>query len=206
VYQLSAATPGVESDDVIEAVQDHDEDYLDMLLDGWWRRSTGRTIFAARADDLTATVDAALRGEVTWGDDVRDRLGLSYERLRDPIDLVLLRYRVSEVPRAEGLREKRPIVAPTAIDSRLFEAFCPVAQVDVEGRCVDLAARVDAPVREVLHPRPMLFARHVIGHGQVTKRPGDHDLSEARAYHLEWVRDQLGPQDFADETDADLAA
>jgi hypothetical protein len=203
VYALSAGTPGVEPVDVIDAIGDGDEDFLDMVLEGWWRAG-GRTVFAARAEDLTSVIDAAMRGEVTWGNEARDRLGLSYERLRDPIDVVLLRYRVNEVPRAEGLRERRPIVAPTAIDSGLREAFCPVGQVATEGRCVDLAARLESPVREVLHPRPLLSARHVLGHGQITSTIAG--MFDARACHLEWIRDEMGPKDFAMETDADLAA
>jgi hypothetical protein len=203
-YSLLSSTPGLEFQDLVDAIDGRDDELLEIVLDGWWRQPP-RTIFAALAEDLSEVVTAARNGSPTWAENARDWLGLvHYEPLGRPVNVALLQYRVADVPRAEGLREQRPILAPVAIDSGLNEAFCPHCNQDVEGRCVDLAARCETPVREVIHPRPLLKAQHIFAVGQITARA--EGLPDARWAHLEWIREHFARPDFAALTDGDLAA
>ena len=201
-YSLSAPSIGVTPEAVVAAVLDNDDDVLDDILENWWR-GTSRTLFAALSDDVPDLVAAARQADPGWGDAMRDRLGLvHYDPLGAPIDVVLLRYRVSDVPRAEGLRAHRPIVAPSALDTSLNPVFCPFPSEDDEGRAVDLSGQLD-PVREVIHPRPLLSAANIVACGQIARAVPD--LVFARWIHIEWIRQDVGPEDFASETDADLA-
>jgi hypothetical protein len=202
-YSLLSPTPGLAFQDLVDAIDDHDDELLEILLDGWWRQPP-RTIFAALAEDVSEMVTAALGGSPTWAEDARDWLGLGhYDPLGRPLNVALLQYRVADVPRAEGLREQRPILAPMAIDSGLNEAFCPHCIEDVAGRCVDLSARCETPVREVIHPRPLLKPPHILAIGQIATHVGG--LPDARWAHLEWIREYFARPDFASDTDGDLA-
>jgi hypothetical protein len=202
-YSLSADSIGVTPEAVLAAARANDRELLDDILDNWWRRGS-RSVFAALSDDVAHLVVAAETGTSGWADALSHRLGLAhYDPLSAPIDVVLLRYRVNDVPRVEGLREQRPIVAPTALDSSLNPAFCPFPAPDCEGRVVDLAGNLE-PVREVIHPRPLLTAQNVVACGQITRSVPD--LVFARWVHIEWIRERVRSPDFASETDSDLAA
>lgn len=202
-YALSASSVGLAPDMVADAVRENETELLDDILGSWWRGG-GRTIFAAVSSDVADLVTAARTGDLGWADALRDRLGLvHYDPLGAPIDVVMLRYRVNDVPRAEGLRTRRPILAPSALDSSLNPAFCPLPDATQEGRVVDLSGQLD-PVREVIHPRPLLSSESIVACGQIAEPVPD--LVFARWIHLEWIRDSVGPDDFAAETDADLVA
>lgn len=203
-YSLSASTAGTTSADVVDAIADRDDLFLESILEAWWRRG-GRTIYAAFESDILDVVAAARGRDPSWANSARDRLGLAHlDPLRDPIDVVLLAYRVKEVPRAEGMRDRRPLAAPVAIDGGLNAAFCPMPGLRTPGRCVDLAARLEAPVREVIHPRPLLRPEHIVASGRITSPVTD--LPDARWAHLEWIRAEAGAADYGSDTDGDLAA
>ncbi len=202
---IASATRGIDAADIVDAVEDGDEGFLDPVLDAWWRRSASRSTFAALAADVRPALRAAENGDPDWADALRNLLGLVHHNpLVNPISVMLFRYRVAEVPRVEGLRDKRPLVAPTALDSGLGEAFYPGPRADLPGRAVDLGARIDDPVREVLHPCPQFGARHVVAVGEIaTAVP---DLVQARWAHRELVRALVGPADFGAGVDDDLDA
>lgn len=202
---IAAATRSVDAADIIDAVEDGDEDFLDAVLDTWWRRSASRSIFAALAADVNPVLRAVENGDPAWAGTLRDLLGLvHHDPLVAPIWVMLFRYTVSEVPRAEGLRGKRPLVAPTALDSGLGEAFYPGPRADLPGRAVDLSGRLGEPVREVLHPCPRFSARHVVAAGDITTEVPD--LVEARWAHRELVRGLIGSATFGAGVDDDLVA
>jgi hypothetical protein len=204
-FAIASGTRGVSPQDLLDAVVDGDGDFVDAVLENWWRGRASRVIFAALADDVAPALRAVERGDKGWAEKLRNLLGLvHHDPLRDPIAVMLFRYTVAEIPRAEGLREKRPVVAPMALDSGLGQAFYPTSSADVPGRAVDLAAGVSAPVREVLHPCPPFRAQHVVAIGEIAAAVPD--LAAARWAHRELVRDAIGPANFAAGIDDDLGS
>jgi hypothetical protein len=205
LYGIYRATRGISSTDVLDAISDQDDDFIDLVLDNWWHQAR-RSVFAALASDIEQVLERARSGNPGWPDEMRDRMGLVHH---DPlsshdISIVVFRYRVADVPRAEGLGTDRPVVAPSAIDSNLNQAFCPVAQAGMPGRCVDLRARADPPIREVLHPCPRFRPDHILAVGDITLPVPD--LVDARWTHLEILRSSIGPTDFGSPVDDDLAS
>lgn len=202
-FSVARDTPSLGEAELLDALEEKDEDVLDYALDNWWKGRASRCVFGAFAADLRPLISAAANGDGNWANETRDRLGLvHHDPLSGPINVLLFEFRASLIPRVEGLRQVRPIVAPAAIDSGLNPAYCPVAPYDQPGRCVDLEARLENPVREVIHPCPRFSHRELVASGAITS--GVPDLAQARAAHLAMIQELVGPTDYANGIDDDL--
>ncbi len=179
---------------------------LEGMLGTWNGISDLRPAYASFfAEHASLLGDAPEAAGGAWADRLRDRLGLAHldPTQRGPIHIMVFRYPVTRVPTRLRLRGRRPLATPTVLDSRWSKAFCPAPPDHHCGRVVDLAAELNEPASEVVHPHFDLDVKDLFRVGQVTKEvPGD--LWEARQAHLLWLREQTGHPYFAADTDPEL--
>ena len=151
---------------------------------------------------LGASPDDAEDG---WADRLRDRLGLAHldPAQRGPVHILVFRYPVTRVPTRLRLKGRRPLATPTVLDSRWSRAFCPAPRGVPCGRAVDLAAELNEPASEVVHPHFDLEVRELFRVGKIAREVPE-DLWEARRAHLLWLREQTGHPDYAVDTDPEL--
>lgn len=175
-------------------------DHVDAVMRSWTRDL--RPWFAAPRTDVEEHLASS---NPSWADDLRDALGLLHYDPDDwtmPIDIVVYRYSVAELPRiaSGGIA----VAAPSVLDGRPSYAFCPSPTTEGEkGRAVSLAPPLDAPVREVIHAPFQLRAAHIWRIGRIVTTPSV-PLASCRRSHLEWLRGLAASMHYAGETDADL--
>lgn len=182
------------------------------VLDEWARQADSRPVFAGFWEcvyDLfgqTPDEDAP-----DWADDLRDRIGLLHLnpglRAQVSIDVLVFRYQVATVPKLrlpKPHRDSRPLVPPTVIDGPHSAAFCPAPRGELTGYTIDLGQDTPPLRQEVLHPSLAFRPLHVWRVGEIRRSIDEGKLPEARAWHLEVVRDHAGREDYALGTDADL--
>jgi hypothetical protein len=159
-----------------------------------------RPVFAAFFEDVKDDLASS-----DWADRLRDRMGLTHFNPMPaaPVPVVLLSYKVKDVPPFSDGRDERPLAVPSVLDSRFFPAFCPAPGAEEQGQLVDLAASFDEPVHEVLHGWIRLRAEHVHRVGQVESAVPD-DLAKARGTHFHYLQQSCGPADYGRETDQDI--
>jgi hypothetical protein len=97
----------------------------------------------------------------------------------------------------------RPLAIPTVLDGRFSAAFCPAPKGEQFGHVVDLSARLESPARELVHPFFQLKVDQLFRVGYI-RRPIPHDLGEARAAHILYLREQCERPDYATDTDNDI--
>ncbi len=176
---------------------------LEGVLGTWNGVSDLRPAYASFYAEHESLLGDASEG--AWADRLRDRLGLAHldPAQRGPIHILVFRYPVTRVPTRLRLRGRRPLATPTVLDSRWSTAFCPAPSNHHCGRVVDLAAELNEPASEVVHPHFDLEVKDLFRVGRVTKGVPE-DLWEARQAHLLWLREQTGHPDFAADTDPEL--
>ena len=178
------------------------------ILDQWNVHADVRPTFAAFLDDFRDILGADDESPPGWPNRLRDALGLVQHdpvSTGRPIEIVVLRYPVSEVPTLRGAgRGAHPLVPPCVLDGRFSAAFCPSPRNGLTGHVADLSANVAEPRREVVHPTVRLRTSHVWRMGTITT-PAEKDLlPEARGLHLDLLRNLTSRPDYARGTDADL--
>ena len=92
---------------------------------------------------------------------------------------------------------------PTVLDGWFSEAFCPAPKGERVGRVVDLSSRLENPLREVVHPFVRYRAEHLFRVGYIHESV-PHDLGEARAAHILYLREERSRPSYAVGTDGDL--
>lgn len=171
----------------------------DRVLREWPRDL--RPCFAAPTAEFEGRLDWS---DASWPDRMRDALGLLLDpdEWGGPIDVVLYRYRVAELPQASG--GGFALLGPCVLDGQLSNAFCPAPHAaGFAGRAVSFGTESDRPVREIVHAPISLVAAHLASVGTITE-PIQVPLAPARRAHLGWLRGLDGADQFADSTDADL--
>lgn len=93
-----------------------------------------------------------------WANRIRNRFGLSHVPLPAPVEVVLFRYRVWDLPFAAGSSVGRMLTVPSLLDGWLSSHFCPAPKhaspssaIDDAGRAVNFDGFGDAPNREYVH-------------------------------------------------------
>lgn len=183
---------------------------FDRLLGIWQKNIDLRPVYAAYWEDM-----ADLFGEEPgqdrpdWAEQMRDRLGLAHldpgER-GGPIDVLVFRYAIEELPPVRQWRDSAPLMPPTVLDGLFSAAFCPAPANAATGHVVHLAGGDARLRREVLHPAMDYHGKHLWRVGRLEKPVRREDLPTARAIHLASLRDQCGRPDYAETTDGDLLA
>jgi hypothetical protein len=177
------------------------EQELRDFLGRWARRAQIRPTFAAFYADL----EIVLESGDGWEDRLRDAVGLidfDPGRRGDPIDVLIFRYPIKEVPRLRSLEaRRRPLAAPAVLDGRFSVAFCPSPRGFACGHVVDLSGGASDPRREVVHPTLHWEPRHLWRMGSI-RTPANHgQLPMARALHVIALRELSGRADYAVATD-----
>jgi hypothetical protein len=136
----------------------------------------------------------------SWPNRLRDRFGLPYLPVPSPLEILLLRYRVRELPTGAWRRGQPLLTVPSLLDGWLCEQFCPVPENETAGRAVNLEAYGDAPNREYLHAPMRHRPEHVYRVGTIDEDP-KCDLLKARKVHIEKLRAVTQRADYAIGTD-----
>ena len=188
-----------EQDDVI---------HLGDILEQWNAHAELRPTYAGFLDDFRDLLGGEEEPPPDWPDRLRDALGLLHHDPRTsggPIEIVVIRYPVSEVPAFRGAGpDAHPLVPPCVLDGRFSAAFCPSPRNGLTGHVADLSANVVEPRREIVHPTVRLRTNHVWRIGTITKPVENDFLPEARGLHLDLLRNHAARPDYALGTDADL--
>jgi hypothetical protein len=180
---------------------------LNDVLSEWSRNVQVRPSFAAFLDDVIELFgDSPAEDPPNWADDLRDCLGLAHldpSMRKTPLEVMVFRYPISEVPSLRGYRGVRPVVPPTVLDARPSDAFLPAPKGAKTGHVIQLSG--DSRLRrEVLHPVLAYEAKHLFRVGTLSRPVDWESLPEARGLHLHLVREFSGRPDYALETDGDL--
>ncbi|HZF13393.1 MAG TPA: hypothetical protein VFE33_31765 [Thermoanaerobaculia bacterium] len=182
---------------------------FDRQIAEWAAQTEMWPVFATLFDGIQEIFAPSPENDAQdWADTLRDRLGMMHlnpgERMA-PIDVIVFRYPVSDVPRLKGLaRGTKPLVPPSVLDSRHSVAFCPAPRGSLTGHTIDLSRQGRDPRREVLHPAFDFQAKHVFRFGTIRRPIDPAVLPEARGLHLLSVRDASGRDDYARGTDGDI--
>lgn len=186
---------------------------LDSILETWSKQVQARPAFAAFLDDVEEIVGLTLEeAPPSWADDLRDCLGLFHYdpgsrlpgREGEGIEIAVFRYEVGEVPRLRGVKDRRPLAAPTVLDNRPSPAFLPAPRGSLTGHVVDLSGKASNPRREIVHPSLPYRAKHLWRLGRIVRPVDASCLEVARGLHLNLVRIVSGRDDYARGTDGDL--
>lgn len=177
------------------------EHELRDFLGRWARRAQIRPTFAAFYADL----EIVLESGHGWEDRLRDAVGLIHldpGRRGEPIDVLIFRYPIREVPKLRRLEARqRPLAAPTVLDGRFSVAFCPSPRDSACGHVVDLSGGTSEPRREVVHPTLDWEPGHLWRMGSIRTPVNHGQLPMARALHLIALRELSGRADYAMATD-----
>ncbi len=178
---------------------------FDAILSQWATCLQLRPAFAAFWEDLKVHFgETPEQDDPDWADAIRDRLGLLHldppSRRPEGIPVLAFRYKVREIPRRVGMKNSRPLVVPTVLDTCFNVAFCPGPRNQRGGRTVDLSAKLEPPCREVLHPFFPFRAKHLFRFGTV-RAPVPEKLEDARFAHILYLRESSTRDDFAVATD-----
>ena len=187
-----------EQDDVI---------HLGDILEQWNAHADLRPTYAGFLDDFPVLLGGEEESPPDWPDRLRDALGLLHHdpRTSGPIEIVVFKYPVSELPAFRGAGpDARPLVPPCVLDGRFSAAFCPSPRNGLTGHVADLSANVAEPRREIVHPTLRLRTNHVWRIGTITKPVENDFLPEARGLHLDLLRNHVARPYYARGTDADL--
>lgn len=183
--------------------------HFDRLLERWQKALKLRPVYAAYWEDMADLFgDAPDQDQPDWADQMRDRLGLAHldPDARGPIDVLVFRYAVEELPPLRQWQNSAPLLPPTVLDGGFSAAFCPAPASCATGHVVHLAGDDRLLRREVLHPAMNYHAKHLWRIGRVRKSFRLDDLPDARAIHLASIRKHCACPDYAKTTDGDLPA
>jgi hypothetical protein len=182
---------------------------LDSALRRWSKRTDLRPVFAAFWEDLKDLFGSTpAEDRPGWADGLRNRVGLAHldpGGRGSPIDVFVFRYPVGELARIiEFDPAQRALVAPTVLDGRFSDAFCPAPAGQSTGHTLDLGGSHPGPRREVLHPKLAFGAQHLWRVGTITTPFDTAGLDTLRGLHLVWLQGETGRTDYARNTDGDL--
>ncbi len=128
-----------------------------------------------------------------WPNKLRDRFGLGrLDPIGEPIPVLLLRYRVSDVVAAQP-EERNFAAIPTILDSRMYSFFCPTPRNLSRGLTLDLAPGTEDDYNfssEILHRYIEYKTSYVYRLGWITECPGK-TCEEARRIHFKYLSDDF---------------
>lgn len=180
---------------------------LDVALKRWASTRDLRPVFVGFWEDLHEVFGADPEHDpLGWEDNLRDRLGLSHYDpgvTARPIPILVFKYDVRSIPHYRTRERTRAVAVPSVLDGRISSAFCPAPRGLSFGRVVDLSASLYVLGREAVHAFLPPDVRQLFRVGEV-RGPVSLDLSRARLWHLEYLRDEMGRADYALGTDGDL--
>jgi hypothetical protein len=182
------------------------------ILETWTLQTDARPVFAGYWEDMRDLFGPTPAQDTSdWADQLRDRLGLLHlnpgSRTQPSIDVIVFRYPVRSLPRLLKTfldPNSRPLVPPTVLDGHHSIAFCPAPRGQLTGYTIDLGQNSPPARQEVVHPRTLFKPENVWRVGEIRRTMAEDELSEARRWHLEVVRDRAGRDDYAAQTDEDL--
>lgn len=176
--------------------------HLQEIINKWNEIRDWRPAYAAFWGEIKDIFEPTI--DPDWPDRLRDRLGLlnldptqKGMTQNSPIPVILMRYSVEDVLDEDTLGESTSSFAlPTVLDGELSKAFCPSPSSLTEGRVINLSSIADNynAICEVLHHRISYQAEHIFKFGWLKQPPGT--LESARSFHLEWLRQKSGRNDF----------
>jgi hypothetical protein len=175
----------------------------DGIIERWVAKLHVEPVFATFWQDVKDLVPKSGTPPPEWADDLRDRLGLSFldPDAYGPIRIMVLRYRVADVPVAGNVLA-RPLTVPTELDGLFFPAFCPAPDGTGIGRIVDLGRTLTTPWPELLHPTCHWRGEHVAQLGVVSRSVPS--VAVARGRHLKLLQKIMRQANYGIATDADL--
>ena len=171
---------GCTFDELMEAFEEGDADFLSDFCDLWNQHRDFRPAFSTLLSEVSDELD-----EADWADSLRDRLGLAhYSPSRDPEPVALCRYSVADVIReaATGF----PITMPTVLDSDPWEHYFPAPKSLQYGRAMALTpcdGDEDLKV-EFLNSRVTYSQEKIWKIGQIVTPAPSHDINSLRELHL----------------------
>ena len=185
------------------------EDF-NRLLRRWQKSLDLRPVYAAYWEDMADLFgDEPAQDQAGWADQMRDRLGLAHldpGQRGGPIDVLVFRYAIEELPAVRQWQNYAPLLPPTVLDGAFSAAFCPAPADSAAGHVLHLGGDDALLRREVLHPPMDYQAKHLWRIGRVEKPLALNDLLAARVIHLAALRKHCQRPDYAAATDGGLPA
>lgn len=172
-------------------------DIVEKMLADWNMKRDRRPIFVGfwdEVEDLFIDSEGKERKNPDWANLLRDRFGLGhYDPMNgEPIPVLLLRYRVSDVLNSDSAETKIAAV-PNVLDSKWSPFFCPTPVNGwKEGQSLDLTACDDDYNLncEIIHRYITYQASYFKYVGWITKSPG-RTCEEARRIHLSLLQNDF---------------
>ncbi len=171
---------------------------IEKFLVDWNRSRDFRPVFAGFWDEVKDIFIDTADNEIDnadWANQLRDRFGLGhYDPMGgEPLAVVLMRYRISDVMNAASGKTKI-VAVPTVIDSDWSPFFHPTP-IDgwQEGQTLDLSPGSEAEYslnREILHRFIAYQPSYLYRVGWINKPPGK-SCEEARRIHLKCLQDDF---------------
>lgn len=171
---------GCSFDELREAHEDRDVDFLSDFCEVWNENRDFRPAFSTLLSEVTDEV-----GEDEWADALQDKLGLAhYSPTGPPEPVALCRYSVADVHREATTGF--PITMPTVLDSDPWEHYFPAPKSLQFGRAMALTpcdSEEDLKV-EFLNSRVTYSHDNIWKVGQIVTPAPSHDISNLRELHL----------------------
>ncbi len=170
-------------------------DIVEKILADWNKTWDHRPVFVGFWDevkDLLVDSEGKEREGTEWANRLRDRFGLGDHDPNEgePIPVLLLRYRVSDVIRSYPADQIIAAV-PSVLDSKWGSFFCPTPINGWnEGRSLDLTSGGENEYTlncEILHRHIAYRTSYFYRAGWITKSPGK-TCEEARRIHLSFLQ------------------
>lgn len=191
---------GIDTNKMIDYLNNYVEykDIVDKFLVEWNDGRDFRPIFAGfwgEVKDIFSESDENEIQNEDWPNQLRDRFGLGHldPKNGEPIPVLLLRYRVSDVLKADS-GNIETIAVPTVLDSGWGPFFCPTPQDGWnEGQTLDLSHGNEDDYSltcEIIHKFIGYEDSYLYRAGLITKPPGK-TCEEARKIHLEFLRNDF---------------
>ena len=173
----------------------HHPDYLGFVEEFFSSWNAGRDLrptFAGFWGEVKGSFDNNLdNDDPDWPNQVRDRFGLGHYDPQggEPIPILLLRYRLSEVNGLVG--ENGSAAIPTVLDGDMNPFFGPTPANHQCGQALDLSPGNDYNFYcEIIHRRIDFRPEHLYRVGWITQSPGK-TCQKARFIHLQFLEDDL---------------
>lgn len=174
------------------------KDIIEKFLTNWNRIRDFRPIFAGFWGEVKDIFTDLKGNEIVnddWANKLRDRFGLGhYDPMNgEPIPVLLLRYRVSDILDVNP-EETKIAAVPTILDSKLSPFFFPTPQNGWnQGQSLDLSAGNENDYSlncEIVHKFIPYQASYIYHLGWITKSPGK-TCEKARKIHLQYLQDDF---------------
>lgn len=171
------------------------------LLEHWNRNRDLRPLWAGFWEDMSDLFDETVTpGNVTWADELRNRLGLYHldpkARGQQYIEVLVFCYPVNLIPRIQTRLDDRALAIPTVLDNRLSEVFFPAPNEQPLGYSVYLGeSKPYRSYREIIHFHVDFKPKHLLGIGKIAQAVPS-EIFPLHNQHLLWLQAQTGRKDY----------